>query len=78
MGFELQTLTAFVAVDPANGDEGIIGRTLPNGVMMPMIGADQARIESLKPEAAQIAKMTGQTVRMIRFTGREILEELEP
>jgi len=59
MGLEIKELYAFVSVDPEDGNEGIIAFQVPDGMMMPMIGADMARVEQLRPIANDIAKMTG-------------------
>lgn len=53
-GDVITELFAFVATDNEDGNEGIIGLMTPDG-MMPMIGADLARVESLK----KIADETG-------------------
>lgn len=57
-GFKIDRLFAFVAIDPEDGDEGVMGFATQRG-WMPMIGADQARVESLKPMAEEIKKTTG-------------------
>lgn len=75
-GFRLQTVTAFVAVDESDDSEGIISFwDALQGAHMPMIGADQARIESLKPIAQEVARATGQPVKLVRFSVREDVEE---
>ena len=49
-----------VAVDPDDGNEGIMAFTDPSsGVMMPMIGADCARVESLKIIADEFKEKAG-------------------
>jgi hypothetical protein len=78
MGFRIETLTAYVAVDPKDGDEGIIGHALSEGTMMPLIGADAKRIEDLRPYAEQVAAATGQQIKLVRFSVREELATLNP
>jgi len=51
-------LYAFVSKDKL-GNEGIMGFSLLNGNMMPMIGADIERVDSLIPIANKIKKETG-------------------
>jgi len=58
-GFKITRLYAFIATDPEDGDEGIIGFQTDDGQMMPMIGADLARVESLIPMANAIANHSG-------------------
>ena len=43
---------------------------------MPLVGADMARVESLRPIAEDIAKVTGKTVKLIVFETRKELEYL--
>lgn len=61
--------------------EGVMGMSLPiNGqvTMMPMVGADLARIKSLLPIAKQIANQSGFTFRIYRFENKvDITEEIE-
>jgi hypothetical protein len=46
--------------------------------MVPLIAADPARVESLKPIAAHIAKVSGKPVRLVKFTSREDVEVFSP
>jgi len=69
---------AFIATE-ADGQEGICAfQTEPvgevSGMWMPMVGADLARMESLRPMAEKIAKATGKQIEVIKFTNREHLE----
>jgi len=52
-------LFAFIATDPANGDEGIVAYEDSTGMMLPMIGADMTRVNALRPIADEIADHTG-------------------
>jgi hypothetical protein len=53
----IDELYAFIMEE--DGGEGILGFRDRNGMMWPMIGADLARVESLKPLADRIAKAKG-------------------
>jgi hypothetical protein len=77
---EIQSISAFLVLDPADNNEGIIACDLPGsrGMPMPLIGADAERIESLRPIAQQIANVKGVPVRLVRFSVREVIEVLEP
>lgn len=77
MGFRIETLTAYVAVDPADGDEGVVGHRMPDGTTMPLIGADETRIKDLRPYAEAVAAATGQQIKLVRFSVREDLEVIE-
>lgn len=72
----IDALYAFIAED-AEG-EGVCAFQDPAGRWLPMVGADGMRVESLKPIAQQIARKSGQRIRLVRFAGREELEVFEP
>ncbi len=55
---KITEIYAFISVDD-QGNEGIMGAMQLNGVMMPLIGADTERVESLIPIANKIKQMTG-------------------
>jgi hypothetical protein len=61
--------------------EGVMGMSVPIAgqmMMLPMVGADIARIKSLLPIAKQIARASGVTFRVFRFdTKVDITEEIE-
>lgn len=58
---------AFIAKDE-QGHEGVMGFSDRNGNMMPMIGADVDRVDSLIPMANKISEMTGQKYEIRYFT----------
>lgn len=71
---KITEMWAFVSVDEA-GNEGIIG--FKNGdTWMPLVGADSARIAELRPIANKMARYTGMTIKLIKFTQREDIETL--
>jgi hypothetical protein len=63
-------------VEDARGGEGIPAAMI-GGRIMPLIGADRARIESLREHAIAARIMTAQPVRLVRFSNREIVETLK-
>lgn len=65
----IEEMYAFVAEDSNPDDEGIVGMNTGSG-WLPLVGADMARVESLKPIAKNIAAMTGKKVKLIYFTCR--------
>ena len=67
---------AWVCTEP-DGDEGIPAIETPMGVM-PLVGADRDRIESLRPHAISVAHDLGLPVRLIRFHGLEVVDRIEP
>jgi acyl-coenzyme A thioesterase PaaI-like protein len=74
----IETMYAFVSVDEM-GDEGVIAFYDPaQDVWMPMVGADLAMIEYLRPKAEMTASATGRPVRLCHFTTRTEVEEITP
>jgi len=73
----IESMYAFIAVDPEDDTEGIISMATATG-HMPLVGADMARAESLKPLAAEVAKQLGMEgrVKLVHFTNRTEVETL--
>jgi hypothetical protein len=76
-GYRLSTLTAFVAVDPADDSEGIVAANI-GGMQMPLIGADDERVMQLRPYAEAAVRLSGQPVKLVRFTVREDIDTITP
>jgi len=72
---KITEMFAFIAEDKGPEDEGMVGMSFGDW-MMPLVGADMARINSLRPHALAIAKKTGKKVKLVHFTNREELEEI--
>jgi hypothetical protein len=68
---------AFVAEDEGPDDEGVIAYRVGDH-WLPMVGADMARVDSLRPQAQAIASEIGARVKLLRFTQREEMETLKP
>jgi len=68
----IEEMYAFIAEDTESGDEGVVAMSVGN-VMLPLVGADMARVESLKPIAKDISARIGRKVKLLRFTQREDL-----
>ncbi len=71
----IEEMFAFVAEDTGPDDEGVVAMNV-GGVMMPMVGADMARVESLRPMAKVISAQTGKKVKLLHFTQREDLGDV--
>ena len=69
-GKPIERLYAWIATEP-DGGEGVCGAYL-SGMpgFTPLIGADRARIESLRPHARLVAAKTGCPVRLVEFSCR--------
>lgn len=71
----IDEMFAFVAEEKEG--EGVIAVHSPMG-WLPLVGANMARVESLRPYAKEVAMRSGQKVRLLRFSAREELGVLEP
>lgn len=72
----IDTVHAYIAVDETG--EGITGFVGADGRWLPMIAADRARIESLRPVAQDIANVTGKRIVLAEFSVRTDIEYIEP
>lgn len=72
----IDEMFAFSVVDE-DGSEGIIGVQTSNG-WMPLVGADMERVGSYMQHAKMIAKQTNKKVTVLKFSKREIIEEILP
>lgn len=71
-------LYAYVTYDADEGDEGVPAFAGPDGALLPMMGADMERAESLKALAQETANMLGKPIKLVRSTGLEVVEVLKP
>lgn len=76
-GFRIMSLHAFVALDPATDEEGVIAQRMIDG-WMPMVAANPERLEQFRADATRIAKATGQTIKLVKFSVREDVETFSP
>lgn len=72
---KIEVIYAFISIDEGPEDEGIVAARMGDA-WMPLVGADEDRIESLKPLAIDIAQVTGKRIVLARFSNREDLEEV--
>lgn len=71
----IDELFAFIASD--TDGEGLPAFRDGN-VMLPMVCADKARVDSLREIARLIAKTSGNKITLCRFSVREEIEVIEP
>lgn len=70
-------LYAYVIADTDEDDEGVPG--FSNGDwLLPMMGADMERAVSMRDLAKKMANDSGKPVKLMRSTGLEIVETIEP
>lgn len=72
----IDQMFAYIVMD--DDDTEGIPAFLSNGMPMPMVGADMARVESLNPIAQMMAKELGKKVTLVRFSDRVEMEVFEP
>lgn len=73
---KIDEMFAFVVEDSGPDDEGIIGMNTVSG-WMPLVGADMARVDSLRPIALGLARGMGKTIKLLHFTKREEVETID-
>lgn len=73
----IDSLFAFVVVDD-DGSEGVPAFPGPGGVLMPMMGADLARMDLLEPMAQLLATTLNKQVTLCRFLTRDELKVIDP
>ena len=71
----IEEMYAFVAEDFEPDDEGVVAMSVGD-VMLPLVGADMARVESLRPIARNISAETGKRIKLLHFTHREELGDV--
>lgn len=77
----IDELYAFIAEDQGPDDEGVIALQSTSGttgerIWLPLVGADMARVESLRPFAEGIGRKTGKKIKLCKFDHRQELEEI--
>lgn len=75
----IEKLYAFVVEDTGPDDEGVVAvQSLPGDdglrLWLPLVGADMARVESLRPIACGIGNQIGKKVTLVQFSNRKELE----
>ena len=74
-GFKITTLKAFIATEN-DGTEGVMA-ALHGDTWLPLVCADDARVESCREMAKRIGKITGvKKIVLAKFSVREDLEEI--
>lgn len=79
---KIEEMYAYIAHEKDDpDDEGVTAFLQGHPLMrqwMPMVGADEKRMASLKPMAQSIANTTGQKVTLVKFSVRTDLETIGP
>ena len=72
----INAIWAFISSDETG--EGVCAMPVPGFGPVPMIAADEDRLNSLIPVAVQLAAMTGATIKLIKLSTREEVREFRP
>lgn len=79
---KIEVMYAYISHEKGDpDDEGVTAFLQGPALMrqwMPMVGADEARMASLKVMAQGIANTTGQKITLVKFSVRTDLETIEP
>jgi hypothetical protein len=67
---KITEMYAFVMEDADEEDEGVMGMSMGEW-MLPLVGADMSRVDSLRPHADKIAEAAGKPYKILRFSQRE-------
>ncbi len=59
-----------------HGNEGLCAGPMGHLGIVPIIAADEARLELLRPLAARIAQLSAKRIVLVRFTGRVDIEAM--
>ncbi len=73
---KITELYAWVLEDSGPDDEGIAGWKFDDS-WLPLVGADMPRADSLREVALGISKITGKPIKLVKFTNRIELENIE-
>jgi hypothetical protein len=76
----LETIEGIYAIlSDDDGGEGVVGAPIgPHGEWVPLFAADETRLENILKVAKQFVKHYQVPVRLVRFTNREVMEEIKP
>ena len=81
---KIEKLYAYIAHEKEDpDDEGLCAFKVPamgfeSEQWIPMVGADEARMKSLKEKAQEVANLTGQKITLVKFSNKTVLETIEP
>ncbi len=76
---KIEEMFAYITHEPGDpDDEGLTAVRGSSGVWVPMVGADEERMMSLKLTAQGIANITRQKITLVKFSVRTELETIIP
>ncbi len=73
----IDNIWAVLSVD--EGGEGVVAAPIQEGMLtVPLIAADEARLEGILQVAHALAKMTGKRMKLVRFSSRHEVKDILP
>lgn len=72
----IESIYVFVSVDAEDGNEGVVGMPMGEIGCMPLIAADEKRLEQLIPMAEEIARIFKMKIRLIKLSHREVIRDI--
>lgn len=74
---KITEMWAYIIEDDGPDDEGVTAfQPVGGDAWMPMVGADEARMKSLRPMAKRLATLHGKPIKLVRFSVREEVETI--
>lgn len=74
---QIDEIWAILSTD-LNGEGVVAAPIVPGQLSVPLIAADSARLTNILPLARMIATASGQSMRLVKFSTRTVIEEIEP
>ncbi len=74
----IDKLYAWVIAHKDEDDEGVPAVEMPDRYVMPLMGADMPRVESMQQIVQDLANSEGKPIKLIRSTGIEVVEIVYP
>jgi hypothetical protein len=74
----IESVYLFVSVDAEDGNEGVVGAPYGGQMCLPMIAADEKRLEQLMTLAQQLSTAFNMKIRLIKLSHREVIKEINP
>ena len=77
---KIEAIYAYITHEKGDPDDEGVTAFLPplTSQWMPMVGADEKRMASLRPMAQELANATGQRITLVKFSVRTDLETIDP
>lgn len=72
MPLRIDAIWAFISSDEEG--EGVCAFLTPDGVWLPLVCADETRVDSLRQAAHEMGIASGKAIKLVKFSLREEIE----